>query len=58
MTQEPNTQVLALWREQTNFLTQVPAFVERYTSEIGGHLGMLYQAAEQAGNQDMMQPML
>jgi len=55
MTQEPNTQVLALWREQTNFLTQVPAFVERYTSEIGGHLGMLYQAAEQAGNQDMMQ---
>ena len=54
MTHEPNMQVLALWQEQTDFLTQVPAFVERYTTDIGGHLGMLYQAAEQAGNQELM----
>lgn len=55
MTQEPNEAVLALWREQTSFLTQVPEFVTRYVDDIGGHLGTLYQQAEERQDQDALQ---
>lgn len=55
MTNEPNEAVLALWREQTAFLTQVPEFVTRYVDDIGGHLGTLYQEAEKRQDQTALQ---
>jgi hypothetical protein len=51
MTAEPNTQVMQLWRQQSQMLDRTPELVAEHVAEIGVYLTTLYDRA--VGSEDL-----